>query len=43
LNDLVPVAAFGREPPAQAFFYNSGYQTPPTFLCAAIAEADGLR
>ncbi len=42
LNDLVPVAAFGREPPTQAFLYNSGYQTPPTFLCAATQAGEEI-
>ena len=40
LNDLVAVEEFGLEPCRQAFLYNSGYMTAPTFLCRA-AQAGG--
>lgn len=35
LNDLVPVTEFGTEPCRQGFIYNSGYMTPPSFVCVA--------
>ena len=35
LNDLVQVTEFGSAPTRQAFLYNAGYMTAPTFLCVA--------
>lgn len=42
LNDLVAVAEFGSEACPQALLYNSGYQTPPTFLCVAAREGEEI-
>ena len=39
LNDLVTIEEFGEERLPQAFLYNAGYMTPPTFLVAA-SKAD---
>lgn len=42
LNDLVPVADFGREPCRQGFFYNAGYQKEATFRCAASRAGEEI-
>lgn len=42
LNDLVAVEEFGDEPVPQALLYNSGCQTPPTFLCVAEREGEQI-
>jgi hypothetical protein len=41
-NDLVRVAEFGADPCPQAFLYNAGYMTPPTFLCVASQAGEEI-